>query len=216
MHGFFVPVALAAVLAGCGAGQPKPAPRGEPHGSEAVPGAAPVMGAGAQAPENCDDFAARVQAAPAGEPEERASAVFAQAECEHARLAATTLDAGGRADYETRLAAVAGLYAEVAESGLDKWVIGAWVRTGDLYRAAAAAAEKAALGDAVRAWQVEARKAYEAGLGRADAVSKDVRFDVEVADWIKAGCKGLGAAGVGSGGVAKKFKVCSPWKESWR
>jgi hypothetical protein len=47
---------------------------------------------------------------------------------------------------------------------------------------------------------------------RADGTDKETRLDVDISDWVKAGCSGYKAVG----GDSRKYKVCNPWKESWR
>jgi hypothetical protein len=200
MHGFFAAIVCAAALLGCG---------GREHTDEA--GAASSTQPGI--PKSCDDLAAAAKQARAGtEPEEKAATILAQADCEQARLGPVKLTAAGKSDYDARVASTAALYDEVIALGLDKWTIGGQVREGELYGVAETAAKKAAMPAAAADWRAKRRPLYEAGLGAADKASKDVRFDVEVSDWIKSGCAGLRNLQLDD----KRFKVCNPWKESWR
>lgn len=130
---------------------------------------------------------------------EAARAVFALAECEHARFAET----GAPRDADAWVPAIVALYDEAAKLSPGKWPIGAAVRTGDLYRISAGrgasdAAEKA-------------RVAYQAGLREADEAAMEVRMDIEVADWIKGACEALGDA-LGR----SQHVVCRPWGGGWR
>ena len=144
-------------------------------------------------PVSCDEPAAAAAAArKAEDPGETTSAVFALAECEQLRWRA---DASHPAD---KLKEIVALYAEAIQGNLPKYVIGGHVRTGDLYLAASD--------------KQKARAAYEHGLDAADGADTNTRLDLDISDWVKAACKGAHELG----GQESKFKVCHPWKESWR
>jgi hypothetical protein len=219
MHGIFV-LALAGACAsalglagssGCGGPPPPAQPPGTPHGSEAAPGAIGEATPGQKPPADCTAAEAAVAEAKAGaEPDTLAAARFVLAECERARIGAVALDGPTRQAYAQRLEATAAIYRDVIDAGLDKWTIGGWIRTGSLYGGAVAAAGRGGVKADVATWRERAREAFEAGLTAADGAHRDVRFDVEVADWIKAGCVALGDAG------RKRFKVCRAWKDAWR
>lgn len=128
-----------------------------------------------------------------------AEAVFALAECEHARFAA---GAEGR-DADARVPAIVALYDEAAKLAPGKWPIGAAVRKGDLYRVSAGRGTPDA--------DVQARQAYEAGLAEADDAAVEVRMDIEVAGWIRSACRAVGEAE-----GRRQHLVCKPWGGAWR
>jgi hypothetical protein len=210
MHGFFaLALGAAATLAlgmACSGGPQKPPPEGGPAPVSNAPPPVPV-------PADCNDPDERLKAARAGaDAEEVPAAVFALAECEAARLGGVKLSTATLEAFSTRLAGVVALYDEVATHPAPKWQIGAAIRLGDLYYTSSEQASKAALKHEVGEWREKARGAYDAGLTVADSTPADTRLDVEISDWVKSACRGLR----GTGGNAKKYKVCSPWKESWR
>ena len=144
-------------------------------------------------PASCDEPAAAAAAArKAEDPGETTSAVFELAECEQLRWRA---DTSHPAD---KLKEIVALYAEAIGGNLPKYVIGGHVRTGDLYLAASD--------------KQKARTSYESGLTAADGADTNTRLDLDISDWVKAACKGTHQLG----GQENKFKVCHPWKESWR
>lgn len=144
-------------------------------------------------PASCDEPAAAASAARASDDAgEKTSAVFALAECEHLRWGA----AARRSD--EKLGQIAALYAEAIAGKVPKYVIGGNVRTGDLY--------------IVAGNKQKARESYENGLNAADATDTNTRLDLDISDWVKAACKGIHQVG----GQERQFKVCNPWKESWR
>jgi hypothetical protein len=143
-------------------------------------------------PANCDEPAqAASSARNAEDSSEKTSAVFALAECEHLRW-------GAKKDNAAKLKDIADLYAEAIAGKVPKYVIGGHVRTGDLFREAGE--------------QQKAKEAYENGLTAADGTDSNTRLDLDISDWVKAACKGVHSFG----GEERRFKVCQPWKESWR
>jgi hypothetical protein len=163
------------------------APKAHPETSETPPPPAEPV------PASCDEPAAAAKTARAGDdPAEKTSAVFALAECEHLRWRA---DKSHPADKRDEIVA---LYAEAVAGKEPKYVIGGHVRTGDLYL--------------VTADKPKARAAYEEGLGAADGADASTRLDLDISDWVKAACKGTHQLG----GQETRYKVCHPWKESWR
>lgn len=190
---FFATVALV-LAAACGGTRGAGGP-GQP-GSATPP--VPV-------PENCDAPQAQAGTARAGDDQAAASAaVFALAECERIRLAAGKSDAG----LATKVSEVNGLYDEAGGEGRPrKWIIGRHIRRADLL--AAAAKRPGGGGDD---WKRQAREGYEAGLAMADETDEETRLDTDIAEFVKAGCEGYRALG----GQERRFKVCNPWKSSWR
>jgi hypothetical protein len=150
-----------------------------------APATAPVV-----VPSDCEAPKARaVEARPTGG-EAMAGAVFALAECEQLRFAA-------RQDTRLGVEAILALYDEASTADLPKYAIGAPIRKADLLRSAG---------------RKDVKELYEKGLGHADGTDKETRLDVDISDWVKAGCKGYKAVG----GNERKYRVCNPWKESWR
>ncbi len=171
-------------------------------------------------PESCDDPKAAAAAAhEAGKP----AALVALADCEHLRWGAMELGRGdAREAFEAKLAEIAALYAEagtLAAAGKAggpgvtvKYVIGAAIRTGDLYRAAMGRTTKVGAAGKAPEYKLKARAAYENGLVTAASTDEEMRLDIDISDWVKAGCAGLRTVG----GQERRFKVCNPWRESWR
>jgi hypothetical protein len=164
-----------------------------------------MLGCAAQREELKDDEPAppldchqQAQAAEQARPlggRDAAAAIFAQAECEQARLVGQ--DAGDAPD---RVTMIEKLYDEAATLAPGKFTIGAAVRRGDLYRALAGGKGGARV-----------TKAYEAGLAAADDAGMEVRMDVEVSSWIKTACAFTRKAEAPS-----KHVVCKPWGGAWR
>jgi hypothetical protein len=201
-------LALAATVAGCGGGSGK-AGAGDPAKQAEAPAPAPAV------PESCDEPAAAAKEARAGgeaSDTDRIAAVFALAECEQLRLGVMELDEDARAAYEAKLREIVALYTEAVEGPVPKYVIGGHVRTGDLYLRAMGAATKLGAAGSAPEYKAKARASYESGLGAADSTDRETRLDLDISDWVKAGCKGLVQVGV----KERKFKVCHPWKDSWR
>ena len=200
-----VAVAVSATVAACGGKQPTGGAAEEEKAAAAGP-AVPV-------PESCDEPAAAVKAARADESAgDKVAAVFALAECEQLRLGVIPLERGSKAAFQAKLEEIAGLYAEAAGGQVPKYVIGGHVRTGDLFAYAGKNARKLGVGDSAKDFQAKAKQSYESGLGVADSTDKEARQDLDIADWVKAGCKALRDMG----NQEKRFKVCHPWKDSWR
>ena len=179
--------ALGIALAACAAKQAS---------SEAQQTPTPAPVPAVPVPENCDEPAAAATAARAATGEdaagEKTSAIFALAECEQLRFGAD------KAHPQAKLDEIVALYAEAMESKVPKYVIGGHIRTGDAYNTASN--------------KQKAREAYESGLSAADGTDSNTRLDLDISDWVKDACKNIHQLG----GQERQFKVCQPWKQSWR
>jgi hypothetical protein len=199
-----VAVAVSATVAACGGKQ------ATAQGDQAAAGDAPPP---VVVPASCDEPAAAAKAARADDStDDKVAAVFALAECEQLRLGVLPLVKDSRDRFQAKVGEIAGLYAEVIDAKVPKFVIGGHVRTGDLYGYAVASARKLGVGDSAGDWKAKAKESYESGLDAADATDKEARQDLDIADWVKSGCKALRELS----DQDVRFKVCHPWKDSWR